>query len=368
VQWEGEDDPGGSGFVDYTVYVSVDGGTYVPWQGKVTDTQAVFYGAVGHEYGFYSVARDYAGNVETTPGTPDAVTTVTSSHRVHVDVGVYPSQCASGATVFPWATATDDAGHSVVTWAWTDHGAGGAFVPSADIQSPNYVAPVNETASAEVVRLTVSAACDGVPSAWGADTCALSVLPQYTFTDVPPDHWAFSYIWACAHAGIVGGYDDGTYRPDDLVNRGQMAVYVARALAGGDAHVPTGPATATFTDVPTDHWAFKYAEYAYANSIVQGYGAGVYAPDVNVDRAQMAVFVARAMVYPPGDEVLNYYQPPAIPTFTDVPTDFWARKWVEYIVEEGVAAGYGDGTYRPDPVVDRAAMAVYVQRAFDLPM
>ena len=75
-----------------------------------------------------------------------------------------------------------------------------------------------------------------------------------------------------------------------------MAVYIARALVGGDAGVPTGPATATFTDVPTDHWAFKYVEYAVEAGVVGGYGNGTYRPVLIVDRGQMAVFVARAMV------------------------------------------------------------------------
>ena len=69
-------------------------------------------------------------------------------------------------------------------------------------------------------------------------------------------------------------------------------------------------APATFTDVPTSHWAFKYVECAVANGIVGGYGGGLYRPDQNVDRGQMAVFVARSMVYPPGDAVLAYYEPP----------------------------------------------------------
>ncbi len=50
-----------------------------------------------------------------------------------------------------------------------------------------------------------------------------------------------------------------------------MAVYIARALCGGDSLVPTAPTTAHFPDVPTDFWAFKYVEYAYSQNIVTGY-------------------------------------------------------------------------------------------------
>jgi hypothetical protein len=50
-----------------------------------------------------------------------------------------------------------------------------------------------------------------------------------------------------------------------------------------------------------------------------------------------------------------------------VPAEHWAYKWVEYCHSRGVVQGYWDG-YHPDEVVNRAQMAVYVARAFDLPM
>jgi len=60
-------------------------------------------------------------------------------------------------------------------------------------------------------------------------------------------------------------------------------------------------------------------EYAAANHIVGGYSDGAYRPDVNVDRGQMAVFVARSIVYPTGDGVLSYYRPPLVSTFRMCP-------------------------------------------------
>jgi hypothetical protein len=184
------------------------------------------------------------------------------------------------------------------------------------------------------------------------------------FPDVPSDYWAFNEIMACRASGIVSGYWDGTYRPADPVTRDQMAVYIARAVAAGDANVPTGPATATFPDVPTGHWAFKYVQYCYDQAVVQGYWDG-YHPDEYVSRAQMAVYVSRALVAPSGDGGLP--DPPPTPTFPDVPSSYWAYKWIEYCHAHGVVQGYWDG-YHPEETVNRAQMAVYVQRAFDLPL
>jgi hypothetical protein len=186
---------------------------------------------------------------------------------------------------------------------------------------------------------------------------------ENTFPDVPPDFWAWRYVEAAKLAGIVQGYWDG-YRPAELVNRAQMAVYIARGIAGGDALVPTAPATATFPDVPVDHWAFKYVEYCYEEAVVQGYWDG-YHPVEIVNRAQMAVYVARALVAPSGDSAVPDPAPPA--TFPDVPATHWAYKWIEYCHDQEVVQGYWDG-YHPDEAVNRAQMAVYVQRAFQLPM
>jgi hypothetical protein len=194
------------------------------------------------------------------------------------------------------------------------------------------------------------------------------VRVRWRFQDVPPEQWAFAQVDACVSANVVKGYSDETYRPSDPVTRDQMAIYISRGIVApsGDAAIPTGPAVATFSDVPTDHWAYKWVEYAVDQNVVQGYPDGTYRPDQQVDRGQMAIFVARGIVAPNGDAAVP--TGPAVATFPDVPTDHWAYKWVEFIADEGVTQGYDDGTYRPAVIVTRDQMAVYVQRAFTLPM
>lgn len=188
------------------------------------------------------------------------------------------------------------------------------------------------------------------------------------FTDVPWDHWALADILACVHAGIVAGYPDSRYRPAITVSRDQMAVYISRSLAGGDAGIPPGPSEPTFPDVPADHWAFRHIEYAAANDIVRGYDDGSYRPEYAVDRGQMAVFVARAIVTPTGEAGLADYEPAGV-TFPDVTPDTdsaWCWKYIEYLVEHGVVRGYDDGRYHPEYTCSRDQMAVYVTRAFEL--
>jgi len=193
---------------------------------------------------------------------------------------------------------------------------------------------------------------------------ASATISVTAFLDVPANHWAVGEIEAAKAADIVKGYGDDTYHPERPVSRDQMAVYLARAVAGGDAAVPPGPAQPTFSDVPADHWAYRYIEFAHSRDIVRGYPEGGYGPDVALDRAQMAVFVARAIAG--GEAALESYTPPEAPTFPDAPPDSWMYAHVEYITEGGVVQGYPDGLYHPDDICTRDQMAVYVSRAFTL--
>ena len=143
-----------------------------------------------------------------------------------------------------------------------------------------------------------------------------------------------------------------------------MAVYISRALAHGDSNVPAGPGSASFSDVPTSYWAFKYIEYAKTQGVVQGYSDGTYQPGGVVTRDQMSVFLARALAG--GDSQVP--SGPATPSFPDVPTNYWAFKEVEYLKTLGVVNGYGDGDYHPEYTCTRDQMAMFVARAFTLPM
>ncbi len=192
-------------------------------------------------------------------------------------------------------------------------------------------------------------------------------VERLPFSDIAGDCWAWDAILACYTVGLVEGYPDGYYRPASSVTRDQMAVYIARAVAGGDASVPPGPEATSFSDVGIEHWAYDHIEYAVSQNIVEGYDDGSYQPEVEVTRDQMAVYVARALVTPSGEAGLADYVPSDPRNFPDVTDTFWAYKHIEYCVEHGVVQGYLDGYYYPDNVVTRDQMAVYVARAFELP-
>jgi len=90
VHWSGADGPG-SGIGDYTIYVSDNGGVFSAWLTNTPDTSATFNGQPGHTYGFHSIARDVAGNVEVSKTTAEATTTVGALVNVTSQVKVTSS-------------------------------------------------------------------------------------------------------------------------------------------------------------------------------------------------------------------------------------------------------------------------------------
>lgn len=215
---------------------------------------------------------------------------------------------------------------------------------------------------------------DAPLSYWG--TCYGVVEYGIHFDDIPEDHWAYDEITACSSADIVNGYADGLYHPADEVRRSQMAVFIARALAEGDANVPDpDPGTQTFPDVASSgygedgalpYWAYKYIESCSANGVADGYSDGSYHPEEAVNRAQMAVYLARALVASSGEAALADYEPLRPRNFSDVPAAFWAYRHVEYCWAHSVVMGYDDELYHPELSVTRDQMAVYIARAFEL--
>jgi hypothetical protein len=153
------------------------------------------------------------------------------------------------------------------------------------------------------------------------------------------------------------------------VTRAETAVAIARALAGGDARVPPAPPWPSYRDVPETHWAFRYIEYAKSLGVISGYADGTFRPEAPVDRAQMAVFLARALVAPDGDAGLVGYAPPFLPTFTDVAPEHWAYAAIEYLADpaRGIAQGNPDGSYHPEQRCTVAELAALVARAFPEP-
>jgi len=112
------------------------------------------------------------------------------------------------------------------------------------------------------------------------------------FSDVPPTHGAYQYIMAAVQAGIVSGYPDGTFRPDNSSKRAETSVMISKAW--NLTYTGSLPA---YSDVPPSHWAYSYVMALKQYGIVSG-GTGAFRPDDPTTRAEASVMVTRATLLP----------------------------------------------------------------------
>ena len=183
-----------------------------------------------------------------------------------------------------------------------------------------------------------------------------------SFTDVPISFWAYEQIEKLHDLGITKGCGEDTYCPNAVVTRAEMAVFIERAINGGSYEPPS--ATGLFDDVANNYWAADWIEQLYWDQITEGccYDPLLYCPGYLITRAEMAVFLLRAK------HGADYMPPAASGIFTDVPTNHWAADWIEQLHAEGIGAGCSENPLRfcPDDSVNRAEMAAFLVKAFDL--
>ncbi len=103
-----------------------------------------------------------------------------------------------------------------------------------------------------------------------------------TFADVSTSSKAYAAIEKLAAAGVINGYEDGTFRPNASVTRAELLKMIYKALDKPLATVKTSP----FTDVTTKHALFTYIINAYNSGLVKGYGNKLFKPNQSVTRAE----------------------------------------------------------------------------------
>lgn len=115
----------------------------------------------------------------------------------------------------------------------------------------------------------------------------------YPFSDVPITQWAHRYIGWAFNEGVISGYDDGTFRPNNLVSRQQFCKIAVLGLSI-PINTSGGP---HFSDVPTTSIFYNFIETAYNDGIISGYSDGTFDPGANITRGQMSKIVANAGIW-----------------------------------------------------------------------
>lgn len=172
------------------------------------------------------------------------------------------------------------------------------------------------------------------------------------FTDVPAGSQFAGEISDMRAKGVVTGWNDGTFRPLEPVHRDAVAAFMYR-LQGHPA--ATLPPESPFSDLGTDHPFYPDISWLAGQKITTGWPDKTYRPLAPVTREAMAAFLYRLAGSPA-------FTPPTQSPFTDLTTESQFYKEITWLAQTGITTGWPDHTYRPYEPVHRDAMAAFLYR------
>jgi hypothetical protein len=188
----------------------------------------------------------------------------------------------------------------------------------------------------------------------GSSVVTLHIEAAPEPTDIE-DCWAEEAIVALIDEGIITGYPDGTFKPEDPVTRAEFSKMVARAFAVRAAGEPT------FSDIE-DNWAKTYIAALTEAGIVSGFPDGTFRPSKDISRAEMTQILVRTINL--GDKMDSLTQPE--PSFIDVSQDHWAFRSIEIANTLGVLPVHFGVVFEPELPATRAETAYMVKSLIDL--
>jgi murein DD-endopeptidase MepM/ murein hydrolase activator NlpD len=145
------------------------------------------------------------------------------------------------------------------------------------------------------------------------------VSTSTSFSDVPESHPNYDAITYLASEGVIGGYPDGTFRPDNSVTRAEALKFIMVG-AGNGLEVSDLP----FGDISSNDWFYNYVSTAYLRSVVSGYPDGTFKAGNLVNRAEFFKMLLVAMDIPIPTNVSK-------DPFTDVGINDWPAPYFQYV-------------------------------------
>lgn len=192
---------------------------------------------------------------------------------------------------------------------------------------------------------------------------ALVVGAQSKWSDMDDSHWANSAVMRMADLGILGGYADGTFRPDNDVSRDEFATMMVRTL---QLDVSQG-VKSSFSDVADNYWALPYIEAAkgYLTGYLNSQGQYTFKPSAKAVREDMAVALVKALGYSIDSANLSL-----LDDYTDAGNiSDNLKPYVALAIENGLMSGVvdadGNKTFSPMSDITRAEAAALLVNVID---
>ncbi|MBT5017042.1 PKD domain-containing protein [Candidatus Peregrinibacteria bacterium] len=143
------------------------------------------------------------------------------------------------------------------------------------------LAPDREVTRAELLKMVMEA----------TDVNKYGHSYEGYFSDVAATDWHYSYVEIAAQMGIANGYGDGTFRPNNSVNRAEAMKIILEAFAVDADSYDSG----TFPDISSADWFADYVGTAHDYGLINGYEDGSFYPAHSMTRGQASKIIALAM-------------------------------------------------------------------------
>ncbi|NJP11201.1 MAG: S-layer homology domain-containing protein [Leptolyngbyaceae cyanobacterium RU_5_1] len=262
-------------------------------------------------------------------------------------VGLSPEPTISAtptdSTVSPTSAAVPDQGTTLLTPASPAEGS--AAQPESISPTPSASPAPTTPASSEVGESSPKPTPTTVPGS------------AIAFSDVPKDYWAYPFISQLSALGIIGGFPDGTFKPNQPVTRAEFAVQIQKAFTK-----PDQLSTKQFIDIPAGNkWAVA-VDKAVKSNFMSGYPDGNFRPDQQVSRTEAVISIVRGLgLQPPADSeaLLQPYE-----DRNQVPD--WARSRMATAIEARLFSGDPDTKLlSPNQPATRADIAALLYQALE---
>ena len=153
------------------------------------------------------------------------------------------------------------------------------------------------------------------------------------------------------HIAYVGGYPDGTVRPNGSVTRAEVAAMLFRLL--GESGRPSYAVRGNpFSDVYAGLWYYDAVSVMAGSGCLSGYPDGTFGGGRPITRAELTAVLVRFLGAAGGQG-----------GFADVSASHWAASAIGAAARAGWIDGYPDGTFRPDQPITRAETMAIINRA-----
>ena len=176
----------------------------------------------------------------------------------------------------------------------------------------------------------------------GYDPAAVWVSP---FSDVSEGAWYYDAVRYASENGLMGGYGNGLFGPNDNLSRAQFA----QILFNREGR-PVVNYLLQYGDVASGAWYTEAVRWATSQGIVGGYGNGMFGPNDNITREQLAVMLWRYAGSPAATHKELHFND------TDEISGY-ALEALRWAVENDIISGYGDGRLGPQGLATRAQTA-----------